>query len=253
MKAQKIFLAVLAALAAAACSGRKNYSAADFCREVYTPAYATGFDIRGTAHDSTTLVTVRNPWQGAEQEEQHLLVLHDDSPVPAGFDGQAVKAPVQRVVCLSSSHVALFDALGEVRRIKGVSGIDYIANPYVRAHRLCGEVRDIGYDTNLDFELLAVMRPSIVLLYGVTGENTAVTGKLREQLGGGLPQDVQVVGLGGLVDADQLGIVQNGSGEVGPQEHDLAHLSAIATIIPVHSVVPPSSVENLRTGPRSNP
>ncbi|MCL0202019.1 iron ABC transporter substrate-binding protein, partial [Klebsiella pneumoniae] len=95
------------------------------------PAYATGFDIRGTAHDSTTLVTVRNPWQGAEQEEQHLLVLHDDSPVPTGFDGQAVKAPVQRVVCLSSSHVALFDALGEVRRIKGVSGIDYIANPYI--------------------------------------------------------------------------------------------------------------------------
>jgi len=180
MKAQKIFLAVLAALAAAACSGRKSYSGADFCREVYTPAYATGFDIRGTAHDSTTLVTVRNPWQGAEQEEQHLLVLHDDSPVPAGFDGQAVKAPVQRVVCLSSSHVALFDALGEVRRIKGVSGIDYIANPHIREHRLCGEVRDIGYDTNLDFELLAAMRPHVVLLYGVYGENSVLTGKLRE-------------------------------------------------------------------------
>lgn len=41
-------------------------------------------------------------------------------------------------------------------------------------------MRDVGYDTNLNFELLASMRPDLVLLYGVTGENTVVTGKLRE-------------------------------------------------------------------------
>ena len=81
---------------------------------------------------------------------------------------------------MSSSHVAMFDALGEVRRISGVSGIDYISNTYVNEHRYCGEVRDVGYDTNLNFELLASMRPDLVLLYGVTGENTVVTGKLRE-------------------------------------------------------------------------
>lgn len=180
MKPLYTLFGALAAFLFTACGSRSSYSAADFTREVYTPAYATGFDIRGIDNGPATLVTVRNPWQGAEQQEQHLLVLHDDSPVPAGFDGQAVKAPVQRVVCLSSSHVALFDALGEVRRIKGVSGIDYIANPHIREHRLCGEVRDIGYDTNLDFELLAAMRPHIVLLYGVYGENSVLTGKLRE-------------------------------------------------------------------------
>ena len=81
---------------------------------------------------------------------------------------------------MSSSHVAMFDAIGQAKRISGVSGIDYISNPYVREHRLCGEVRDVGYDTNLNFELLAAMRPDLMLLYGVTGENTVVTGKLRE-------------------------------------------------------------------------
>ena len=39
---------------------------------------------------------------------------------------------------------------------------------------------NVGYDTNLNFELLAAMRPDLMLLYGVTGENTIVTGKLRE-------------------------------------------------------------------------
>lgn len=198
MKPSNILPGIVAILTLTACEGRKNYSTADFDRPLYTPAYAAGFDIRGTENDSAALVTIRNPWQGAEKVEQHLLVLHDDNDAPIDFDGQTVRAPVHRVACLSSSHVALFDALGEVRRIKGVSGIDYIANPYVRAHRLCGEVRDIGYDTNLDFELLTVMRPNIVLLYGVTGENTAVTGKLREL-------DIPYIYIGDYLEPSPLG------------------------------------------------
>ncbi len=198
MKPSNILPGILAILTLTACESRRNYSTADFDRPLYTPAYAAGFDIRGTENDAAALITIRNPWQGAEKVEQHLLVLHDDNDAPIDFDGQTVRAPVHRVACLSSSHVALFDALGEVRRIKGVSGIDYIANPYVRAHRLCGEVRDIGYDTNLDFELLAVMRPSIVLLYGVTGENTAVTGKLREL-------DIPYIYIGDYLEPSPLG------------------------------------------------
>ena len=180
MKPFFILLFTLGALLAPGCSGRTHYSAADFDLEIYTPAYAAGFDIRGRRHDRSTLITIRNPWQGAERIEQHLLVLREGAQAPADFDGQAVKAPVRRVVCLSSSHVALFDALGQVRRIKGVSGIDYISNPYIRTHRACGEVRDVGHDSDLDFELLAAMRPDIVLLYGVTGENTVMTGKLQQ-------------------------------------------------------------------------
>lgn len=166
-------------LLAAACSPAAKRSAADFTLPVYTPAYASGFDIRGAEDDASILLSVRNAWQGAGDEEQHLVVLRGGERT-AGVDVQAVKAPVRRVVCMSSSHVALFDAIGQVRRIVGVSGIDFISNPTVNAHRYCGEVREVGYDTNLDFELLAALRPDVVLLYGVTGESGVVTGKLRE-------------------------------------------------------------------------
>ena len=180
MKQFAILIAVLTGLLASGCGGSATRSAADFTVEIYTPEYASGFDIRGTGKDAATLITVRNPWQGAGNVEQHLLVLREGAKAPAGLDAQIVKAPVRHVVCMSSSHVAMFDALGEVRRVSGVSGIDYISNPYINEHRYCGEVRDVGYDTNLNFELLASMRPDLVLLYGVTGENTVVTGKLRE-------------------------------------------------------------------------
>ena len=180
MKPFPHLLLLLAAAFAIGCSGPAKHTLSDFTTEVYTPAHASGFDIRGTEKDASTLITIRKPWQGAATAEQYLLVLRDDAEAPSDFEGQIVKAPVRRVVCMSSSHVAMFDAVGQVRRVAGVSGIDYISNPYVRKHRLCGEVRDVGYDTNLDFELLAAMRPDIILLYGVTGENTVITGKLRE-------------------------------------------------------------------------
>ena len=175
----RLLLTISAALASA-CGGSSGPVLSDFTTEIYTPAYASGFDIRGNGNNASTLVSIRNPWQGGTNVEQHLLILRDDAKAPADFAGQVVKAPVRHVVCMSSSHVAMFDAIGQAKRISGVSGIDYISNPYVREHRLCGEVRDVGYDTNLNFELLAAMRPDLMLLYGVTGENTIVTGKLRE-------------------------------------------------------------------------
>lgn len=173
-------VSLLGTLLAASCGGPTAYNLADFNCEAYTPVYATGFDIRTTQQGDASLFTIRDPWQGASGVVQHLMILREDAAAPAGFDGAVVKAPVHRVVCMSSSHVAMFDALGQSRRIRGVSGIDYLSNAHVREHRLCGEVRDVGYDSDLDYELLASMRPDIVLLYGVTGENTAVTGKLRE-------------------------------------------------------------------------
>lgn len=191
------FSLVGALLLTVGCHAPGPRSADDFTRPLYTPTYASGFEIRGLAADATTaqdaadaaetsdpqaptLLTIRNPWQGARDVEQQVLVLRGDAAAPAGFEGTVVRAPLRRVVCLSSSFVAMFDALGEVARVKGVSGIDYISNPYVAAHRASGEVRDMGPDTNLDYELLAAMRPDAVLLYGVSGANSAAEAKLSE-------------------------------------------------------------------------
>ena len=180
MKPLYRLLTICTLLFAVACSGSSGYSTADFTEECYTPRYATGFSIHGTPNNVSTLITVRNPWQGADDVAQHLLVLRDDAQIPQDFTGTVVSAPVRRVVCMSSSHVAMFDALAATDRVIGVSGIDFISNPHIKARYARGEVHDMGYDSNLNFELLAALKPDLILLYGVTGENTAITGKLRE-------------------------------------------------------------------------
>ena len=62
---------LLLALLGTTCGGSASYTPADFTTEVYTPAYASGFDIRGTERNAATLVTVRTPWQGGSGVEQH--------------------------------------------------------------------------------------------------------------------------------------------------------------------------------------
>ena len=185
MKRILIVISLILALVTAGCNGSTGTSKADFSRSTYDPRYASGFEIFSPENSDDTvlpsrLITIRNPWQGATDIEQHLLILRGDDARPADFEGQVVKGPIRRVVCLSSSYVAMYDAVGEAERVVGVSGIDYITNPTIQARRKEGKVQDIGFDANLNFELLASLDPDLVLLFGITGENSVMTGKLRE-------------------------------------------------------------------------
>ncbi|MEG2240433.1 MAG: ABC transporter substrate-binding protein [Alistipes sp.] len=174
------FILLFLALSFSGCGGATQLSMADFTVAKYAPRYAEGFEIVGTKKGASTLLKVHNPWQGAGDVEQLLFMARDGEQPPVGFTGQVVKVPIHHAVCMSSSHVAMFQSIDRIRCVSGVSGIDYISNAYVNAHRTCGEVRDVGYDTNLNFELLVTTQPYIILLYGVSGENTVITGKLAE-------------------------------------------------------------------------
>ncbi len=173
-----LLTALFAAFFSVACSSRPGGTEDLFPVESYTPRYASGFDIRSREGSASRLVTIRNPWQGARDAVMRLLILRDGELPPEGFEGAVVHAPVRRVVCMSSSHIAMFDALGCVEKVKGVSGMGYISNKYILAHR--DSIADVGYDANIDFERLRSLRPDIVLLYAVSGDNTVVSGKLRE-------------------------------------------------------------------------
>ena len=123
-----------------------------------------------------SLIRVTRPWQGDALEEQTLAIFSSEESA-AGYRGQHIIGAADRVVCMSSSYVAMLDAIGEVGRIVGVSGKEYILNPLITDNEA---VVDVGYDSNLDFEALVALRPDVVLMYGVTAENSSITAKLRE-------------------------------------------------------------------------
>lgn len=78
---------------------------------------------------------------------------------------------------MSSTQIAMLDAIGAVGTVVGVSGIDFVTNPDIQSRRKT--VGDVGFEGNVNYELLLSLNPDIVLLYGVNGASS-MEGKLKE-------------------------------------------------------------------------
>ncbi len=172
---KRILLFILLAGVLSGCRG-KAASSAVFTRAVYTPQYASGFDILGAEGWQSTVIRVRNPWQGAKEVEMAYFIARNGEKPPRDFRGGVIRAGAERIVCMSSTYIAMLDALGQVGRVVGVSGMEYIANPHVLARR--DEIKDVGAEIN--YESLVGLKPDLVLLYGVSDALAATTDKMNE-------------------------------------------------------------------------
>lgn len=176
MKIKNLSIIFLLALALAACQNKLSKTE-DFNNTLYTPEYASGFDIKGADGRESVLITVNNPWQGADSVQTQLFIARNGESAPEDFTGQVLEGDAKRIVAMSSTHIAMLDAVGAADKVVGVSGIDYISNENVQSRR--DSVGDVGYEGNINYELLMSLDPDIVLLYGVNGAS-AMEGKLKE-------------------------------------------------------------------------
>ena len=143
------------------------------CREVgttpdteplYTPRYAKGFTIERDKANGTRYLIVKDPWQGAD----NITLFYP------------INTPAQRIVAMSSSYVAMLDAIGCTERIVGVSGAQFISTPRAVERIGRGEIADVGFDGAFDFERISAMRSDLVLLYGISSEDKGISNKLKE-------------------------------------------------------------------------
>lgn len=161
------------------CSPHRTHpdNLSDFSEPLYTPKEASGFSITGKPGSESTLLTVSDPWQGADSVASRLYIERDGDEAPLAFSGQILDGEAKKIAVTSSTHVAMLGALGATDRIVAVSGIDYIADPELQKRR--DSIADIGYEGNFDYEALLAADPDIVLLYGVNGASS-MEGKLKE-------------------------------------------------------------------------
>ena len=180
-----------------ACSPHRAHpdNLSDFSEPLYTPSEASGFSITGKDGSQSSLITVSNPWQGADSVASRLFIARAGDEAPLSFPGQVLDGEADRIAVTSSTHVAMLDALGAADRIVAVSGIDYINNSDVQRRR--DDIADIGYEGNFDYEALLASDPDIVLLYGVNGASS-MEGKLREL-------EIPYVYIGDYVEESPLG------------------------------------------------
>ncbi len=138
--------------------------------------YARGFRLE--KGNGLIQAEVINPWQGKEKATMTYVITSSatDKRYPANV--MPIKTPVRRVVCTSTTHIAFLGALGKRNTIVGISGKDYVCDTLVRKKIREGKIRDIGYDKNMNYELILQMHPDVVFLYGIGPEVRNTTDRL---------------------------------------------------------------------------
>ena len=141
--------------------------------------YAEKFSI--TSYNGYTSLTIRDPWQGAKNVEQVFYLVKRGEKVPDRVDpGMVIQVPLHNVVCMSTTWLAMISALGKEGSIKGISGTSLVYSEKIRQKIADGSISEVGYEDNINKELIVTISPDIIFTYGVGSESAGYVGKIRE-------------------------------------------------------------------------
>lgn len=176
-------LTFLVALFLFACSGGTgksgNFHNTDIKPDTSIIRIAKRFDIK--YFDGYSQLSVISPWQGAGGTTHTWYLVPRGSSTPQGVDTSfVIFVPVRTIVCMSTTHLAMIKALGATGTVTGFSGTDFLYDTLLIEKVTNGSLKEIGYEDNLNKELIISLNPDLVMTYGVGSESSGYTGKIRE-------------------------------------------------------------------------
>ncbi len=154
-------------LALFSCTKKESNVVTDHQTETVTK-YASGFTIQ--YHDNVKLVEVTYPFQGATSGYKYLLVPKGDSIPTHDADVKIIRTPITSIVCTSTTHIPLLDYLDESDKLVGFSSLDYISSKKTRLRIESGKIQDLGIDKGLNIEMLAMLKPDVVMGYTMSSD-----------------------------------------------------------------------------------
>ena len=81
---------------------------------------------------------------------------------------------------MSTTHTAMLSALGEAGIIVGISGTGLVYDSLILDAVASGSILDVGYESNLDKELIVSLKPDLLMAYGVEASSAEYLRKLTE-------------------------------------------------------------------------
>jgi iron complex transport system substrate-binding protein len=141
--------------------------------------YARRFDLQ--KKDGYELLTIKNPWQGAVNINQFYYLVQEGASMPIAADlTKIIKVPVKSIICMSMTHLSMISALQEEETIKGISGTDFVYDKDILDLIANRRILDVGYEDNLNKEMVIQISPDLVMAYGIGSESTSYISKLKE-------------------------------------------------------------------------
>lgn len=147
--------------------------------EVSSNEFAGGFSIG--ENSGIVKLSVFNPWEKAQNVKVEYFLVPKEISVPDSLQNKnIIRTPIQRIICMSTSHLGFIEVLSENNSVVGISGANYVSNPQILQYVESGKVVDVGYGQNLNYEMILNQHPDVVMLYGVGSEVTTHVKKLEE-------------------------------------------------------------------------
>jgi iron complex transport system substrate-binding protein len=172
-------LIILFIITVASCTEKKLIKNRDLSSAINIITLAQRISVE--KYDDYTKVTIIDPWQGADNVNISYFLVRRGSELPSGIDiRKVILVPVQKIVCMSTTHVAMISALGEGHSIAGMSGTGFIYSRELRLRAADGLIKDVGYEANLNKELILKIMPDLTMIYGVGSESSGYVGKIEE-------------------------------------------------------------------------
>lgn len=146
-----------------ACTSKKSfkYGVPDF--EVVEVNYAQGFTIH--KYVGYTVITVRHPQDTSEILGTYFLVnMHDSVPVRLQNEN-IIRTPIEKIACISTTHLGFLNALELRNKIVGFSGVEYVYDSILQKLIMDESIREIGFEGALNLELLVSLNPDLLMTY----------------------------------------------------------------------------------------
>ncbi len=158
------------------CSCRHGGKVDEQAQQVDTGG-ATRFVIE--KEEGFTRVAVKDPWQNSHGARLEYYLLPHDAVIPEGVSpDRVIRTPVSRMICMSATHIAMLSALGSTDILVGISGSGLVYDSLVLDGLNRGTIRDVGYDGNLNHELIVSLSPDVLIAYSVAAPSAGRMEKL---------------------------------------------------------------------------
>ncbi|MBN2519508.1 MAG: ABC transporter substrate-binding protein [Bacteroidales bacterium] len=153
----------------------KNFSTEQYNKPVYAKGYEY-FKFGGITH-----IRIFNPWQKAENVMLNYAIIDaDNENIKLPDDYFVIKKPINRLVCLSTTHIGFLSAIDELDKVVGMSGSQYVNNSFLAKQVLTKQVKEVGYEQSLNYEMIIHLKPDIIFAYSVGNENIGYFRKFQE-------------------------------------------------------------------------
>jgi iron complex transport system substrate-binding protein len=113
-------------------------------------------------------LVISNPWQNSRGIELVYYLVPEDMKLPDTLNAaDVIRIPVRRIICMSVTHIAMLRALGATDAIVGISGTELLFDSLLREDVKKGRLPDVGYESNLDRELVVSLKPDLLMAYNI--------------------------------------------------------------------------------------